>query len=318
MTLIQGPPGTGKTFVGTLITKLMLQHPTKRLKILCVTYTNHALDDFLEGLVKAGVGGIVRIGKRSSNPISAPYSLSELAKNVKSTSDAAFNRRYAVLKGSVQQNSFDFLREQSEIMTQSKPLHKQWPEIEIYLDAIASPYLEELRVKVDLEGGFTAVGSGGKALRPDKLWSKWVKGKPHPYSSGSISTSSCWALHPQERLTLAQEWSSDILHDTIGRLQVALESCVDTIDDFKDLRNTTNYDLINNAQVIMCTTSGAAKNFDLLAQAKCDVVLVEEAGEILEPHILSSIYAKCESLIMIGDHLQLRPKVASDSHDVLF
>ena len=39
------------------------------------------------------------------------------------------------------------------------------------------------------------------------------------------------------------------------------------------------------------------------------VVIVEEAAEILEPSILSSICAETEHLIMIGDHKQLRPNV---------
>jgi superfamily I DNA and/or RNA helicase len=45
------------------------------------------------------------------------------------------------------------------------------------------------------------------------------------------------------------------------------------------------------------------------------VVIVEEAGEVLEPHILSALSEKSahsdetKHLILIGDHLQLRPKV---------
>ena len=39
------------------------------------------------------------------------------------------------------------------------------------------------------------------------------------------------------------------------------------------------------------------------------VVIVEEAAEILEPSILSSICAETEHLIMIGYHKQLRPNV---------
>jgi superfamily I DNA and/or RNA helicase len=38
-------------------------------------------------------------------------------------------------------------------------------------------------------------------------------------------------------------------------------------------------------------------------------VIVEEAAEILEPAIISSICEKTEHLVMIGDHKQLRPGV---------
>ena len=42
-------------------------------------------------------------------------------------------------------------------------------------------------------------------------------------------------------------------------------------------------------------------------------VLVEEAGEILEAHILANLGPRAEQLILIGDHKQLRPKIANYS-----
>ena len=41
------------------------------------------------------------------------------------------------------------------------------------------------------------------------------------------------------------------------------------------------------------------------------VILVEEAGEVLEAHVLAALTPATKQLIMIGDHLQLRPKVES-------
>jgi superfamily I DNA and/or RNA helicase len=39
----------------------------------------------------------------------------------------------------------------------------------------------------------------------------------------------------------------------------------------------------------------------------CKIVIVEEAAEIFEAHIITSLNPKCEHLILIGDHVQLRP-----------
>ena len=82
LALIQGPPGTGKTYVGIHIIRLLLANtdpvsstrpaasqsrPSAKLvvgPILCVCYTNHALDQFLEGLMDAGIEKIVRVGSR--------------------------------------------------------------------------------------------------------------------------------------------------------------------------------------------------------------------------------------------------------------
>ena len=55
--VIQGPPGTGKTFVGLKIAQALLENASfwqngrKKSPILMVSYTNHALDQFLEGLL---------------------------------------------------------------------------------------------------------------------------------------------------------------------------------------------------------------------------------------------------------------------------
>ena len=60
--VIQGPPGTGKTYVGLKIARVLLQtaliweDEEERSPILMVSYTNHALDQFLEGLLTTTTG----------------------------------------------------------------------------------------------------------------------------------------------------------------------------------------------------------------------------------------------------------------------
>jgi superfamily I DNA and/or RNA helicase len=41
--------------------------------------------------------------------------------------------------------------------------------------------------------------------------------------------------------------------------------------------------------------------------------MVEEAGEILEAHVLSALSSSTRHAILIGDHLQLRPKVGGQA-----
>ena len=57
--VIQGPPGTGKTYMGLKIAqalhenrKLWVDKEDEVTPILMVAYTNHALDQFLEGLYR--------------------------------------------------------------------------------------------------------------------------------------------------------------------------------------------------------------------------------------------------------------------------
>ena len=90
LALIQGPPGTGKTFVGIQLVKALLANTQGNIKgpvseigpdqpepskqpaprgphvgpVLIVCFTNHALDQFLEGLLAAGLTDMVRVGGR--------------------------------------------------------------------------------------------------------------------------------------------------------------------------------------------------------------------------------------------------------------
>lgn len=58
--VIQGPPGTGKTYLGLKIARVLLQssllwqNEEQHSPILMVSYTNHALDEFLSGLPTEG------------------------------------------------------------------------------------------------------------------------------------------------------------------------------------------------------------------------------------------------------------------------
>ena len=85
LVVIQGPPGTGKTYLGLKIVHTLLRNRTYWVKpqptpIIVICYTNHALDQFLEGIMKF-TQKIVRIGGQSKCEALAPFSLREWRKN---------------------------------------------------------------------------------------------------------------------------------------------------------------------------------------------------------------------------------------------
>ncbi|KAH8119264.1 P-loop containing nucleoside triphosphate hydrolase protein [Phellopilus nigrolimitatus] len=65
--------------------------------------------------------------------------------------------------------------------------------------------------------------------------------------------------------------------------------------------------IMRNADVIGCTTTGAARLTSMLKGLSPKVMLVEEAGQVLESHVLASLVESVEHLVLIGDPLQLRP-----------
>lgn len=69
ISVIQGPPGTGKTFLGLRIARTLLQNSQywyKQSPMLVICYTNHALDQFLEGIARV-TDKLLRIGGQSKN-----------------------------------------------------------------------------------------------------------------------------------------------------------------------------------------------------------------------------------------------------------
>ncbi|XP_053848821.1 NFX1-type zinc finger-containing protein 1 [Vidua macroura] len=87
LAIIQGPPGTGKTYVGLKIVQALLtndhvwQSTYQKRPILIVCYTNHALDQFLEGIFPFVLDGIVRIGGRSTSAALHRFNLKDLRKH---------------------------------------------------------------------------------------------------------------------------------------------------------------------------------------------------------------------------------------------
>ncbi|XP_026856434.2 NFX1-type zinc finger-containing protein 1 [Electrophorus electricus] len=83
LAIIQGPPGTGKTYVGLKIAQALLENSmawSNSSPMLVVCYTNHALDQFLEGIHSFLKKGIVRVGGRSNSEILKHFSLREVTK----------------------------------------------------------------------------------------------------------------------------------------------------------------------------------------------------------------------------------------------
>ena len=57
------------------------------------------------------------------------------------------------------------------------------------------------------------------------------------------------------------------------------------------------------------TTTGAAKFKKLLSSVSSKIMIVEEAAQILEAHMTTSLTKDLEHIILIGDHEQLRPSL---------
>ncbi|CAG8716238.1 1268_t:CDS:2, partial [Scutellospora calospora] len=62
--------------------------------------------------------------------------------------------------------------------------------------------------------------------------------------------------------------------------------------------------ILKNCDVIGMTTNGAAKFQTLIRSIGPRIIICEEAGEVLEAHILSALTPATQHMILIGDHNQ--------------
>ena len=96
--VIQGPPGTGKTYLGLKIVQTLLQNKQRwaeasKRPILAICYTNHALDQFLEGMLKF-TERIVRVGSQSKCEALERFNLRELKRQSLLTKKNSPHRRW--------------------------------------------------------------------------------------------------------------------------------------------------------------------------------------------------------------------------------
>jgi superfamily II DNA or RNA helicase len=141
--IIQGPPGTGKTFIGSIILQIIHEHSAAR--VLCVCYTNHALDQFLECLIAAGITNIVRIGGNSKNAALDTYQLRNKSYRVPFTS--VQSRQFAILKqrqGELQNGIMKLLSQ--------KPNPNSWDDIRKYLEECNPTVLADFSIGQEQNG----------------------------------------------------------------------------------------------------------------------------------------------------------------------
>ena len=312
--LIQGPPGTGKTYIGAALTEVILA--ASSATVLCVCYTNHALDSFLRDLLDVGITDIVRVGGRCKDERIQPYGMHE------KTSDRSFSKeqgkRFGQLQGCIDEAE-DAVRRLEKICSREIGAGKvnwwsrtdQTPENAVtvgeYLEDFEGASYRQLEVsKYDLvdDDGFQSQHVKGL----DHLWRRWCKGQPPGQGFENRKSQPLWKMNKEQRQQQKLSWQREIFREHREKLARQMRIIQQAQDEIKQLRDYKHAATLQEARVIGCTTSGVVMNQALLCAAGAKVLMIEEAAEIMEPLVLTSLSDACEHVIMIGDHKQLRPK----------
>ncbi|KAI0956522.1 hypothetical protein AcW1_005178 [Taiwanofungus camphoratus] len=130
-----------------------------------------------------------------------------------------------------------------------------------------------------------------------------------------LEDSHVWSMSLDERSRLAAEWEDSIrslaYKSHLQHYEELRTSYKEACKEYNDIRDETRRRLLSQKDLIGCTTTGAAKLTSLLSNISPKVLMVEEAGQVLEAHILTSLVSSVHHLICIGDPQQLRPTLAT-------
>jgi hypothetical protein len=117
------------------------------------------------------------------------------------------------------------------------------------------------------------------------------------------------SLNYPEKCALMKKWIEEVCFDIIASFSALVDKATETQQRKSKIHDESDRRILQGADVIGVTTSGLAKRISLLKNVRCKVIICEEAGEVMEPHMISAMLPTIEHCIQIGDHEQLRPTI---------
>ncbi|PVI08317.1 NFX1-type zinc finger-containing protein 1 [Periconia macrospinosa] len=311
--LIQGPPGTGKSYLGVELMKILMDCKSRvdLGPIVVVCYTNHALDQFLEHLVNIGIKKTIRIGGQSHSTVLEEHNL----------------RKVSLVEGKTKSEGYLLHKSYEELEDESEKIemklvslhrvfrHTSWSNLKYHL-RYRYPKIHRQFSRFD-EDGFERVGkpifdtwlpsngSDGTATEDDAI-------RPATTSINQVlqmAEVNVHSLPQQEKKILIEFWSKEIHENALDDLYESIRTTHAANKQLADIHDEVDRRVLQAADVIGITTTGLAKRISTLKRVRCKIVICEEAGEVMEPHMISALLPTVEHLIQIGDHEQLRPQI---------
>ena len=266
--------------------------------MLVCCYTNHALDQFLEDLVGQGIpeGDIVRLGsKPSPSTSSMALSTQVLGYRFGKWDWEEINHMRSSLEGRAValRQAFSGLYWSLSSSELFKHLELTYP---AHFKALSVPPAED---------DMTLIGESGRAVGRTYLLSRWSSGqdagvlREHP---NVVASQDIWDLSLEERKTLEARWGGEILEVQTGAILKAGDEYNDRQAPISAKFQERTRRVLNSKRIIACTTTGAAIFRDAIHDAGPEILVVEEAGEVLECHTLTALSNHTKQMILIGDH----------------
>ena len=386
LAIIQGPPGTGKTYIGLQIVKVLLHNKSAwasigetNCPILVVCHTNHALDQFLEGIVKFYKGDILRVGGRSNSVCLQEYTLARY-KRVHHGTQTPLGRiqsrkRQALkqiecetkivqswassievfqteivseehLKNEMNESAYKALKNGNKEKTNEPgfSLMGKWLGLNyiqneckgevacemnkkrvklITVETDANRRMKERMVDNGDDVANTFTRSAAKETKennkPDEAFMKKylrhlkttiiskITDKDIMSEEEANTVPNLWRLDHHNRWRLYRMWVKKLCAKIYNKIEKRRQKFEESSERYREALAQEDKEIMKQAAIIGMTTTCAARYQSILHDIGPKIIVVEEAAEVLEAHIIANLSKKCEHLILIGDHKQLRP-----------
>jgi len=119
-----------------------------------------------------------------------------------------------------------------------------------------------------------------------------------------------WGLPLKKKREVYKQWLLEIHHESRQCLPEISRQLERNALHRAALDRDRKLGVLREMDFVGMTTTAVSKYQVLLKELRPEIVIVEEAAEVLEAHILTALHPRTQHLVLIGDHQQLRPGTA--------
>ena len=249
------------------------------------------MDQFLEHLIDIGIGKVIRIGGQSKSQVLQGKNLRLASKLETKTKHENYLIGNSHLEMEKQGASMH------DALAKLHTIHSRadWDSLEDYLK-LHHPDIHSQFSRVD-EEGYEIVGE-----HPFNFWVKALSRiTSEPFDNDdereellTIASKDIKILPILDQRRLLDDWIRQCQSEHFSDLTNYHGGVEKLREEIEDVYREVDRRVLETADVIGVTTTGLAKKIKTLQHVNSKVLVVEEAGEIMEPHMLSALLPSIE------------------------
>jgi hypothetical protein len=262
------------------------------------------LDQFVQDMIKIGINAseIVRLGgQERTDPVNHHLLLSAL----QSSSPRYRDRDTRAFVKDMRRQALDEAERLEHLYLSLTSLQKVLNHLDA--KALRGDGMYSLAFETSLESNGTSRFTDDLEI-PGRyyLLQRWIDGDDPGVFPEKKKYTDVWDVPLSRRKELLAGWKSEVIRENLPMLMESAERHDELLSQARDANGQLNEDMVRSKRIIACTTTGAAKYAQVQSEAP-GIIIVEEAGQVLESHIITALNPHAKKLILIGDHKQLRP-----------